>query len=166
MKLSHPYKVILSGHNGALQSPPIGLISPTHSTFQFQVSLLIQYYTLPVSQTSLLSIDLSCVIHHLISCMSKWHVNPYSSVEEDERKEMASLFGGRGGSMALSSCRCTVELSWVGCICLGEKLGVTHDCNVLILLGFTEFTIIYFFVFVSWILLKNIKMFFLSNCGK
>lgn len=52
--------------------------------------------------------------------------------------------GGGGGSLALSSCRCTVELSWVGCICLGEKLGVTHDCNVLILLGFTEFTIIYF----------------------
>lgn len=56
-----------------------------------------------------------------------------------------SLFWGEGGgSLALSSCRCTVELSWVGCvICLGEKLGVTHDCNVLILLSFTEF-IIYF----------------------
>lgn len=117
MKLSHPYKVILSGHNGALQSPPIGLISPTHSTFQFQVSLLIQYYTLPVSQTSLLSIDLSCVIHHLISCMSKWHVNPYSSVEEDERKEMASLFGGEGGGgfsgTFFLSLYCRVVLGWL-----------------------------------------------------
>lgn len=60
-----------------------------------------------------------------------------------------SLFWGEGGgSLALSSCRCTVELSWVGCvICLGEKLGVTHDCNVLILLSFTEFII--FFLFLS-----------------
>lgn len=92
--------------------------------------------------------------------MSKWHVNPYSSVEENEWKEMESFWGGGGGFSGtfFLSLYCRVVLGWL-CNMSGREVGC--DTWLQCFNSFKFYRVHYiFFVFVSWILLKNIKMFF------